>query len=233
MENNRLSIPINIICTITAGITLCLVLTSFCLQILKFRMGYDPGRLLVLFDLSLEQNIPTFWTVMLMILISFLLAIITSLNLRYNMQYSSKWLVLSLGFLYMAYDEGFHVHEALVGMIRPLLGEGRLGIFYYAWVIPGIIVIFLLFIFFFRFLLFLKTRTRVLIILSAFTYLTGCIGMELVGGYYDELYGMRNLTYNIISTLEECFEMAGLTLFIYSLLDYLADQYGELRFTFH
>lgn len=210
------------------AITLILVGVSFGLQILRFKFGVDITRVQPLLDVSLEQNLPTFFSFVLMITISLILAVIAGLNVKRQMAYTSKWVVLALGFAYMAYDEGFHVHEDLVAVIRPLLWEGRLGIFYYAWVIPGIILVVLLFFFFLRFLLFLSLRSRILFLLAASIYLTGCIGMELVGGYYDELYGQNSLKYNSISTVEEFLEMTGLVLFIYALLDYIKIQYDSI-----
>lgn len=53
--------------------------------------------------------------------------------------------------------------------------------------------------------------------------------MELVGGHYAELHGSDNLTYHLIATLEESLEMAGVITFIWALLVYIADHYGDLR----
>lgn len=232
MKNIRLTIQPGKICLIFSLLAALLVMVSICLQFLKFSLGYDIRQYQQLFDVSLEQNLPTFFTVLLLLLIALISAAITYLNYAAAKPFTSKWAVLSLGFVYMAYDEGFHVHENLVAVVRPLLGDGRLGIIYYAWVVPGMIVVFLLFLFFSRFLLFLSLRTRLFFVASAAIYLTGCIGMELVGGYYDELYGWNNLKYNMISSLEESLEMAGLILFIHALLKYIAIEYREVSFKF-
>lgn len=133
----------------------------------------------------------------------------------------------------MAYDEAFQVHEMLIVPFRGLLGNSNLGIFYYAWVIPGIAVVFTLALFFLQFLLHLPTKTRFTFLLAAALYIGGCIGFELIGGSYDELHGNDNLTYNMISTTEESLEMAGLIVFIYALLVYVADIYTEVRFRFN
>lgn len=231
MENKySLSIPSLKLSFILLAIALILVSLSFGLQIFRYRLGIDVTYFLPLLDVSLEQNLPTFFSFLLMVFISLILTIISFLNYKERKQYTSKWIILALGFVYMAYDEGFHVHEDLVGVIRPLLWEGRLGIFYYAWVIPGIILVILLFFFFLRFLLYLSLRNRLLFILAAMIYLTGCIGMELLGGFYDEIHGQNSLRYNAISTVEELLEMTGLIVFIYALFGYLKTQYQELSF---
>jgi hypothetical protein len=57
------------------------------------------------------------------------------------------------------------------------------------------------------------------------------VGFELIGGdYWDTHGGKVTLGYILIATVEEALEMAGVILFIYGLLTYLADKYSEVRF---
>ena len=199
---------------------------------LKYRLGYDLNRFLSLFDLSLELNIPTFFSVLLLLFASLLLLLIAILQAKQKKPDVRKWMLLSLGFLYMAYDDGFQVHEDLVGIIRPLLWEGNLGVFYYAWIIPAIPLDLVLALFFKKFLFRLPVVTRNTFIIAAVCYLTGCIGFEMIGGYYDESHGgFNSLSYNMISTVEESLEMAGVIVFIYALLEYLGANRKEIRFS--
>jgi hypothetical protein len=241
MENNQISINPFTIASLLGATAFSLVCISIGGQLTKYFFGFAVSRHLRLFDLSLEMNIPTFFTILLLISASLLLAVITVLNYKEKNPDVSKWIMLSLGFLFMAYDEGFQVHEDLVGVVRPLLGDGNLGYFYYAWVVPGMALVLVLGLFFLRFLFRLPVATRQLFILAAIIYLSGCIGFELIGGRYDELYGFgrydalygyESLTYNMISTVEESLEMAGLIFFIYALLVHVEDNYQEVRFRF-
>lgn len=210
-----------------------LVLASFGGQLSRFILGYDYLKgLIPLFNVNNEQNIPTFFSVLLMIIISLLLAVIFILNRKRKAPDLSKWLILSLGFLFMAYDEAFQVHERLNIPFRNLLNNSNLGIFYFAWVIPGIILIFVLALFFLKFLWRLPAKTRFTFLLAGALYLSGCVGLEFIGGRHAELFGTNNLTYNILTTIEESFEMTGLIVFIYALLAYLADSYMAVRFRF-
>ncbi len=129
----------------------------------------------------------------------------------------SKWAVLAFWFLGVAYDEAFRVHELLIVPFRQLLGNSNLGIFYFAWVIPGFALILALALFFLKFLLRLPARTRTKFILAAALY---------VGGSYAEVHGLENLTYNLIATVEESLELSGLILFIYALSAYITDDLG-------
>lgn len=239
MENNQISINPFTIASLLGATALSLVFISILGQLTKYFFGFAVNEHLRLFDLSLEMNIPTFFTILLLISASLLLAVITLLNYKQKNPDVSKWTILSLGFLFMAYDEGFQVHEDLGGVVRPLLGDGKLGFFYYAWVVPGMALVLVMGLFFRGFLFRLSVATRHLFILAAIIYLGGCIGFELIGGRYDELYGYgrydvlygyESLTYNMISTVEESLEMAGLIIFIYALLVYVEDNYQEVRF---
>lgn len=222
--------PFAVACSLQT-VALLLISISVTGQFIKYIFHYNIDRHLRLFDLSLELNIPTFFSMLLLFFISLLLMVVTILQSRQKNPDVTKWTVLSLGFLYMTYDEGFQVHEDLVAVIRPLLWEGNLGIFYYAWVIPAMILVFILGLFFLKFLLRLPTVTRISFIIAATCYLSGCIGFELIGGYYDELHGgFNSLTYNLISTIEESLEMTGLIIFIYALLEYLAANSKEVTF---
>jgi hypothetical protein len=69
-------------------------------------------------------------------------------------------------------------------------------------------------------------------VVAATLLIGGAIGIELVGGRYAELHGSEHLTYSMIVTLEESLEMAGVIVFIYALLKYIADNYKEVQFRF-
>jgi hypothetical protein len=129
-------------------------------------------------------------------------------------------------------DEAWSIHERLITPVRGLLGDGPLGILYFAWVIPGIAVVFVLTLSFLGFLLRLPAKTRFSFLVAATLFIGGALGIELVGGRYAELHGVENLTYSMIATVEESLEMAGVIVFIYALLKYIADNYNEVRFRF-
>ena len=65
-----------------------------------------------------------------------------------------------------------------------------LGIFNFAWVIPGNALVLVLALFFLQFWLRLPTKTRLTFFVAGVTYIGGCIGFELIGGNYAELHGI-------------------------------------------
>ncbi|GAA3952594.1 hypothetical protein [Allohahella marinimesophila] len=214
-------------------IALLLILASLGGQLSKYLLGHDHLKGFVpLFSVDGERNVPTFFSVLLLLLNSSLLAVIASLNMRQKAPHSSKWVILSLGFLFMAFDEGFSMHEKLITPFRSLMGDQELGIFYFAWVIPAIALVLILGLFFLKFLMYLHVRTRLRFVIAGAAYLGGAIGVELIGGGYAELYGYSSLTYSMIVTAEEGLELTGLILFIRALVNYLAEHYRELRVAF-
>jgi hypothetical protein len=130
---------------VLGAVAYLLVLLSIAGQFAKFVLGpaFLPG-LVSLFYVDVEHNIPTHFSVLLILCAAFLLTVIASLNRGQRQPHASKWAILSFGFLLMAYDEAFQVHERLNIPVGALLGNGSLGVFYFSWVIPGIALVFVL-----------------------------------------------------------------------------------------
>lgn len=188
--------------------------------------------LVQLFSLNGEQNLPALFSTALLFFAALLLAIITMLEKNRAAPDVSKWAILAAGFLLMGMDEQLSIHERLIPPMRALLGGGELGIFYFAWVVPGIVLVAVLGLFYLRFLFRLPARTTALFTVAAVLYLGGALGVELIEGWYEENYGRRNLIFSAFITLEEGLEMAGVIVFIHALLTYIADHHGEIRFGF-
>ncbi len=231
--DNQISFNPAAIVRILGVIAFLLILAGIGGQLLRFAYGEDFLRMLVLFfHLDHERNIPTFFSVLLILFAALLLALIAVLNAKQKLPHVSKWIILSCGFMYMAFDEAFQLHERLIRPISVMLGEKNLGIFYFAWVIPAMIIVLMLGLFFLKFLLHLPMIVRFRFLIAATLYLGGAIGIELIGGRYAELHGEENLTYSMITTIEESLEIAGLIFFIWALLKYCADHHKEVQLYF-
>lgn len=233
MAINQIRLNPSAVARALGAVAFLLVLASIGGQLTKYLLGHDRVYGLVsLFYVDAEQNIPTLFSVLLLFCAALLLTVITVLKKKQKDPDVSRWTILAFGFLLMAVDEALSIHEKLVTPVRGLLGDGPLGIFYFAWVIPGIAVVLVLTLFFLRFLLRLPAKTRFTFIVAGTLFIGGALGLELVGGRYAELHGQENLTYSMIATVEESLEMAGVIVFIYALLKYIADNYEEVRFRF-
>jgi uncharacterized membrane protein len=145
---------------------------------------------------------------------------------------------MACGFLLMAIDEAWSLHERTMRPMRRLLGGEELGVLYYAWVVPGFALVLALAAVFARFLWGLPRQTQRRFAIAAALYLGGALGVELLAGRFNELHGLQalkgqigmvHLQYSFLATVEESLEMAGLVVFIGTLLDLLTHRKGELR----
>lgn len=230
MLSHQLSIRPQVVFRVLSGIALLLLVGSMVGQTLRFVFDHDHVFGLVpLFNVDQERNIPTFFTVMIA-LGNALLLLVTGLGSRSSEPRNARyWYVLAMGFVFIAYDEGFQVHEKLIEPMRSLLGPGDLGIFYFSWVIPGIVVACASALFFMKFLFRLAPDMRRRLLTAAAVYLGGCLGMELLDGAYAEAFG-QNFTYSFLVTIEEGLEMAGLILLARALLENFAAENAKLAF---
>ena len=180
-----------------------------------------------LFRLDEEINIPTLYSSLALAFSSILLGIISYMKKVANSQDVNYWKILSLIFLYLAVDEMCSIHEML-STIRPLLNAG--GLFYFTWVIPGLIFVVIFVALFWRFIQSLPRKTRNLFLISGAIYVGGAIGIEMIGGYHSEAYGEDTPLYSLITTIEESMEMLGIVLFIYALLSYITSYLKTVNF---
>ncbi|AFH50162.1 Hypothetical protein IALB_2459 [Ignavibacterium album JCM 16511] len=200
-------------------VTGILVITGSIAGIFSINYGEDLennrilNRFFQLFNMNLEANIPSWYSGFLMIIISGLSFLIFKLDSAENKKY---FFIISVMFLFMSMDEVASVHEILNNPVRNSLNLG--GLFYWTWIIPGIIVVVLFALYFLRFLFLLEQKVRMLFLLSGFIYLFGAVCFEMIGGwlYSHNLGGSMLYVFEVV--IEESLEMSGLLIFIYALV---------------
>lgn len=172
-----------------------------------------------LFDVDGEKNIPALYSTSALLLCSILLANIAYAKKVARDRYVRYWQALSIIFLYLSLDEAFNVHEVLGLMLRS--GMPASGFLYYAWVLPGFIFVIICLLAFLQLLTHLPAKTRHLFLIAGTLFVGGAIGINVVTGYYVNGHGDQNMTYAILSAIEESLEMLGIIVFIYALLSYM------------
>ena len=207
---------------------LVLALLSTAAYLFRFLTGHDEVMgLLSLVYLDKERNFPTIFSVLILAMVSLIAAVIATLARKHRALDVTRWAVLSVGFLYLAFDEALSLHERLSVPVKAMLGS-RTGLHHTFWAVPILIVVILLGLYFLPFLRRLPAKTRWTLLAAGGIYVGGAIGVEFLSGTFWS--GKEDLTYVFIVTVEEGCEMAGVILCIYGLLRYLADTYGEVRF---
>ena len=179
-----------------------------------------------LFDFAIEGNIPTFYSAVAILFCSALLALITYANWYRPGGHRLYWLALSGIFLFLAFDEAVAIHEVVGDYFERFLRAE--GVFYFMWVVPYGIATVVLGLVFLRFVLALPRQTRLCFIAAGTIFLSGAIGLEMLGAREADLYGTDTITYCVLYTFEEMFEMLGIVLFIYALLSYLTGETGRI-----
>lgn len=171
-----------------------------------------------LFDVDKEMNIPTYFSSLILLFSSFLFLIIAKATKKGIGKYYINWLFLSLVFFCLSADEFMSLHEQVSHFFR---GTKVGNYIHFGWIIPASIFLLLFTVSYMKFFFHLTKRFKILFLLSAAVYVSGSIGMELIGGIYQTYFGQMNFIYYVLTDIEETFEMAGIVLLIYSLLTYI------------
>jgi hypothetical protein len=185
------------------------------LEVLGYKLDVDIDRL----DVDEEQSIPAWFSSSVLLLCSVLLAIITATLKRTGERYVPHWGALAILFALLSLDESISVHERFVEPLRSLLGVS--GLLYFAWVVPGGAFVVILALAYRRYVFDLPAESRRLFIVAGTLYLSGVLGLEMIGGLWVDLYGQQNWAYHGFATVEELLEMSGAILFLYALMQYL------------
>jgi hypothetical protein len=203
-----------------------LLFLHICVNIVRFNYYINNGLwsnndyvkvLINLFDFNTEKNIPTFYSALALLFSSILLFLIAIYNKKYNLKYYS-WILLSIVFLFLSFDEILELHEHFVRLTQRLLSLSGFGTAY--WTIPYLIATIILFLSLVRFLKELPIRTLKLFVLAGIIFIAGSVGMEIFGGRVEEIIGRQNIAYVFLYTIEEILEKIGVIIFIYALTSY-------------
>lgn len=183
-----------------------------------------------LFDFNLEANLPTFFSSLVLLGNGILLLLIGARykNLRKPFRH---WFGLSFVFCFLALDEMIQIHEQLRAPVEALLNTK--GVLYFAWFIPYAILTILLGLAYIKFMLRLPRIVFKLFILAAVLFLSGAIGLEIIGGMHAEVHGEETSTYYLLYTIEELLEMSGSIVFFYALLVYITTQFKIFQINFN
>ncbi len=209
------------------GGCIALLLGASVLSTVLHSFGVRPNAHALLY-VDAEANLPTYFSALQLLAAGVLLGAIAAAERRRESPFFPQWLILSLGFTMMSVDETCSLHEKLIEPVRSLLGGRELGVFYFAWIIPGLIFVAFAAVYFWRFLWHLPAASRRDFVVAAVLFLGGAIGMEMLGGQADEAHG-RHGAYLLWTHLEEGLEMFGILYFVRALLHHLTAING--RFT--
>ena len=204
--------------------TAALLMAHTLTQVGIYGFGADKHWLDVV-NMDRELNLPTLFSTLLLMMSAVLLQRLSTIEWNDN---AADWTLLSRIFVFLALDEALQIHEILIlpglrHQIHPALAS--------TWVIPyGLIALGLLWRFR-RFLTALPAKTSARFLRAGSIYLTGAIGMEMVGSFAvrSGLIRLHSFWYGAITGIEESLELFGLILFLYALMQELLMRNGEQK----
>ncbi len=209
-----------------------LVLTIFhCGVLLAYFIIDDPEKFdfVRLIDFDYEGNIPTLFSSLLMLIsaaLFFLLARITYAKTPWHKKY---WLGLAWVFLFLGIDEGTKIHEHIGDWVEQFVSAN--DYLYFPWVLPYILVLTVLVAIYFRFYLSLPRPLQKRLLLAAILFLSGAVGLDMIGGREADINGTSTIYYSVLYTVEEILEMIGVIVLIHSLMVYIGEQTNTLKVT--
>lgn len=210
-----------------AVLAVVLIVVSVAGQVVKFFFGH--ARLLGVvpeFDLGGENNIPTYFSSALLLAVAVIAALVARIE-GIGSRWGWHWIGLAAVFLFLSLDESASLHERTIVPLRVLLGVG--GWLYFTWVIPAFVLLLGFLAIYWRFFRALPDAIRRWVLLAGVLYIGGALGVELIGGQYVGLYGRDTFAYNVITTVEETLEIAGILLLLHGLGRYLADRHPVIE----
>jgi len=180
-----------------------------------------------LFDLNREANLPNTYQALIILVAAVQLSIISVQKFKTRDRWRLSWLGLSLIFYVLALDENCSLHEQCQEPLRAWLHAT--GLFYFSWVIAGLGFVVIVGLIFLPFVINLPPRTRWRVIVSGGIYVFGALVMEMLDGAFAFKRGSENLlSYQLLSNVEELFEMIGMSMFIVTLLGYMTEHVPQV-----
>ena len=171
-----------------------------------------------LLDVSSEQSIPTYVSVINLLLASILIFIIYNYEKTNKQNGAGYWLFLSTLFLFLSVDESAKIHENFgkvhaylvrKELISPILDSHQ-------WLPFGVFFVFVISIVLLPFIRELPADTRRYFLIAGCVFVTGAVGFEYLGavmletGFVDS---RKDMVYIVRGLFEEGFEMYGVAIF--------------------
>ena len=191
--------------------------------------GEDSTTFTVLFDVGIEQNVPTHFSALQLALAGLVAAVVARQSWEEGDRLHGYWAGLFVLFTFLSFDESCEIHELFSDYMEHWVTPT--GYLYYLWVLPYGAAVMVIGAVYLRFLIRLPRATRRRLLLAAWIFLSGAIGVEMVGAAEREASGEYSLRFCILYSAEEFMEMLGVALFIDALVCHLSGAQRALSVT--
>lgn len=203
-----LGIIVTVICLYAASKVMESCASTYCHEIEDF------------FHLDREANLPS-WLSSTLWLLSAGCALMIAFGLRKGRRY---WQGLAILFVFLSLDEAAMFHERFGGAFGEIFSAG--DYLFFNWLLYGIIFVLVIGAIYLPFLFRLPRLTRHGLILSGAVFVSGAIGVEMIGAAVHAgviPLGSSRMFWGIHVIAEEGLEMLGVALLIRTLLRHMAE----------
>ncbi len=181
-----------------------------------------------LFLFDRERNLPTLFNFSLLLANAGFCLLAATLLWRSRDGWRWSWLSLSGILFLMAFDEAAQIHER-AGFLGRYLVEPT-GALTLSWVVVGALAVGIVGIAYLRFVLALPAPVLRRVFAAAALFVCGALGVEMIAAGYAEVHGIQSTTtYELLATLEESLEMAGMIVFGLAVLTFLRSRDVQAR----
>jgi hypothetical protein len=209
-------------------VTTVLIIANIIMLFIYFSVdNSDQFDFVQMVDLDQEANLPTLFSSTLLLIAGVLFYLLYKVTYNDKKEHPYYWLGLSFIFIFLGFDESAKIHETLGDYTEKFVDAS--GYFYYPWVLSYGILLVVLGFFYVRFFLRMDKKVFYAFMLSAFVFLSGAVGFELLGAKEASLHGTDTILYCTLYTIEESLEMFGVIYLISILLNLLKDVTIEIN----
>lgn len=193
------------------AVSAALVVASVTTRYVAYRIqvgapGSEPIAALRWFDVNSERNVPTTWSVALLLGAAVVAAVVAA---RRRRPADGVWWAVAAVAAYLALDEWFELHERL-GDVGEAIGG---SVLHFAWVIPAVVVAGVVGVVLLRLFADQPAIVRRRLVVAGLVYLFGALGLETVSGLVLREQGAAAL-YLVVTAAEELCEMVGASLLL-------------------
>lgn len=223
------------IALVLTGISLALAVISWAIVAYEWSLGVNNTYWITeassLLNVTFEGNIPTWYTVLLLLIAALLSLLIAAYTIQRQLRWRLHWVGLMLVFLYLSLDEAAAIHETFTTPLREAFHTT--GYLFFAWMFVGIPVAIVIALLFLPFVWNMPMKIRMVFFLAGLVFLLGAVGVESIGAkLWYETDGLVTPLYTAVGGVEEFLEMFGIILAIYGLLVYLDTQVDMITIHF-
>jgi hypothetical protein len=195
----------------------------------RVRFELDRGQLYGFTDrlnMDKEEALAQFLQMLNLLAITGLLFAIGHRGRRLGDRWARWWLAMAGVFFYLTIDESSRIHEMSIIPLQQAFGTS--GPLFFAWLVVAIPLVLLFVALYVPFLRALDPWTRNRFLLAGLLYVSGTVGMEMLGGMWVEGNFFDSTYYYTFVPIEEIFEVSGQLLFLFTLLIYVGRTQQEI-----